>query len=76
VPPTPELLDHLYLEKVRVARQMTPEQRVLASFELTEFVRRGLEDGIRCQFPQAADDEVQRKLCERVATVRRLHEQR
>jgi hypothetical protein len=74
--PTPELLDHLYLEKVRVARQMTPEQRVLASFELTEFVRRGLEDGIRCQFPGAGEDEVQRKLCERVATVRRLHERR
>ncbi len=74
--PTPELLDHLYLEKVRAARQMTPEQRVLAGFELTEFVRRNIADGIRSQFPDAGEDEVLRKLCERIDRVRRLHEQR
>ena len=74
--PTPELLDHLYLQKVEAARQMTPEERVLASFQLTEFVRRGLEDGIRHQFPGASEDEVQRKLRERVASVRTLHERR
>jgi hypothetical protein len=74
--PTPALLDHLYLQKVEAARQMTPEERVLACFELTRFVRRGLEDGIRNQFPHADAEEVQRRLCERVARVRRLHERR
>ena len=74
--PSAELLDHLYRQKVLAARQMTPEERVLACFELTAFVRRGLEDGIRNQFPEASEEEVQRTLCERVARVRRLHEQR
>ncbi len=74
--PTPELLDRLYLQKVQAARQMTPEERVLACFQLTEFVRRGLEDGIRHQFPGACEDEVQRKLRERVSSVRRLDERR
>jgi hypothetical protein len=74
--PTPELLDHLYLEKVRAARQMTPEQRVLAGFELTEFVRRSLEDGIRHEFPLASEDEVQCKLRERVALARQVDERR
>jgi hypothetical protein len=74
--PTPQLLDHLYAEKVRAARQMTPEQRVLAAFELTAFVRRGLEDGIRSQHPDASEEQVQRILCERVAKLKRLHERR
>jgi hypothetical protein len=76
MPPNPELIDRLYRDKVEAARRQTPEERVLASFELTEFVYRTIADGVRDQFPQASDEEVQRLTCERIARVKRLQERR
>lgn len=74
--PSDELLDHLYRQKVLAARAMTPEQRVLASFDLTAFVERGMADGIRNQFPEANEEEVRRKVCERIARLRQLSDRR
>ncbi len=74
--PVGEVLDQLYREKVAAAQRMTPEERVLAAFELTGFVWRGILDGVRDQFPGASEEEVHRLACERVALVKRLHERR
>jgi hypothetical protein len=74
--PNPEVLDQLYREKVAAAKRMTPEERVLAAFELTDFVWRGILGGVRDQFPAANEEEVLRRGCERVALVKRLHERR
>lgn len=76
MPPSPELLDRLYRDKVEAARRQTPEERVLACFELTEFVYRTIADGVRDQFPAEGDEEVQRLACERIARVKRLQERR
>lgn len=52
-----------YLE---VLRRMTPEQRMMKAFELTEMTRRLLRDGLRSTFPQASDDEIQRMYLEQL----------
>lgn len=74
--PTQELFDQLYREKILVARRMTPEERVLGCFELTEFVRQVMTDGVRDQFPEADEEEVQAIVRKRVAIVKRNHERR
>jgi len=66
------LFDELYREKIRQARSMTPEERVLASFNLTDFALNVMAAGVRAQFPDADEDEVQRIVCQRVQRVRRL----
>lgn len=55
---------------------MTPQERVEACFELTAFVRRGMEDGIRHQFPEASEADVQRIFKERVTRIKNLQERR
>lgn len=47
----------LYLETLR---RMTPEQRLLKAFELTEQSRELLRAGIRRRFPDASPQELQR----------------
>jgi hypothetical protein len=76
MPIAPAALDLLYREKVAAARSMTPEQRVLACFELTEFAWCNIQAGVRDRFPAASDAEVRRLACERVASIRKLHERR
>ncbi len=47
----------LYLE---ILRGMTPEQRLLKAFELSEMSHELLRAGIRRRYPDAGPDEVQR----------------
>jgi hypothetical protein len=74
--PDQALLDEIYRQKILAARKMTPEERIRAGFELTAFVRRRLEDGIRNQFPEANEEEVQRILKERVTRIKQTQERR
>ncbi|MEX2174414.1 MAG: hypothetical protein WD872_08630 [Pirellulaceae bacterium] len=76
MPPDKDLLDAIYRDKIRQARQMTGEERVLAMFELTSAALRINADGVRNQFPQASNEEVRGIVCERIARLRRMHERR
>ncbi|MSR56972.1 MAG: hypothetical protein EXS05_04795 [Planctomycetaceae bacterium] len=52
-------------------RQMTGEQRLKIALDLHEFACDISRAGIRRQFPDADDSEVQRLLCERIKLSRR-----
>ena len=74
--PTPELIDQLYRERVRRARQMPPEAKLLAGAELYEDVCGRMRAGIRHQYPDADERRVNEILRERVNRLRRLEEYR
>jgi hypothetical protein len=54
----------LYLETLR---GLTPEQRLLKAFELSELSHDLLRAGIRQRYPDAGPDEVQRIYLERLS---------
>jgi hypothetical protein len=70
--PIVQLADELFLDKVRRARATDPAEKLLDEARLFDFVCRIMSDGIRNQFPQADDEEVQRRLIEQLAIARRL----
>lgn len=70
--PTQELIDALYLDKVRSARQMTPEQKFFAGPRIFERSCRIMLDGLRHENPEADEETLQRLLRDRLALVRRL----
>lgn len=72
--PTKELIDELYREEVERARQMSPEDKLLAGPRLFDWACRITADGIRAQFPDADEQHVQKILCQRVALARRLEQ--
>jgi hypothetical protein len=51
---------------VAALRQMTPEQRLLKAFELGDFSRDLLRDGLRHRFPNATEDELHAIYLERL----------
>ena len=55
--PKPRPNQHLYLEALR---RLTPEQRLLKAFELTELSRELFRAGLRQRFPEADEAELQR----------------
>ena len=61
--PKPRPNHQLYLEALR---RLTPEQRLLKTFELTELTHELLRAGVRQRFPDAGEDEVQRIYLERL----------
>jgi hypothetical protein len=70
--PTPELIESLYRDKVRQAREMTPEDKLLAGPRLFDHVCRIMRDGIRHQYPGADERRVGELLRERLALAARL----
>jgi hypothetical protein len=70
--PTQQLIDELYLDKVRSARQMTPEQKLLAGPRIFERSCRIMLDGLRHENPSADEATLQKLLQERLALIRRL----
>jgi len=52
-----------YLE---ILRSMTPEQRLLKAFELSEFSKSLFIVGLRQRFPNATEDEFRRILLDRL----------
>ena len=61
--PKPRPNHQLYLEALR---RLTPEQRLLKAFELTEFSRELFRAGLRRRFPGAGEAELQRIYLERL----------
>jgi hypothetical protein len=62
--PKPRPNQQLYLQ---VLRGMTPEQRLLKAFELSELSHDLLRAGIRRRYPDAGPDVVQRIYLERLS---------
>jgi hypothetical protein len=74
--PLQELIDSLYLERVRRARQMTPEEKLLGGPQLFDMACRITRAGIRHQFPDADDQQVEKILAQRIALRAQLERRR
>lgn len=51
---------------IEVLRRMTPEQRLLKAFEMSEFARKLFVHGLRKRFPDLSGDEFHKLLLERL----------
>jgi hypothetical protein len=65
--PKPRPNQQVYLEALR---RLTPEQRLLKAFELTDLSRELFRAGLRRRFPEAGEDELQRIYVERLLSCR------
>jgi hypothetical protein len=74
--PTRELIKQLYADKLRQAREMSGEEKLLAGPQLFELGCRVSKDGIRDQFPNADEVEVDRILDKWLSISRRLRNRR
>ena len=45
---------------IQILRNMTPEERLMQAFELTEFARELFREGLRIRFPDMPEDELQK----------------
>jgi hypothetical protein len=61
--PKPRPNHQLYLE---ILRSMTPEQKLLKIFELSEFSKALFTEGLRQRFPNATEEEFHRILFDRL----------
>ncbi len=68
------LIDQLYREEILRARKMTPQERLRATFEITDFALKMMRSSLRHHHPEADDAEILRLGRERIAKVRRLNE--
>lgn len=55
---------------IATLRRMTPEQRLLKAFELSEMTHEALRAGIRMRFPNASEEELHRVYLERLERCR------
>ena len=72
--PSKELVDAIFRDRVRTARAMPPEEKLLAGARLFDRSCRIMADGIRDEFPDADEQRVQEILLERLAMIRRLEQ--
>jgi hypothetical protein len=69
-----DLINALNREEIERARNMPPEEKLLAGPRLFDMACRVMEAGIRNERPDAADDEVLEILRSRVALYRTLEQ--
>lgn len=72
--PTKKSADDLYREKVRQARKMSAEEKFLAGLRMFDEECRFRREGIREQYPEATEEEVEHILRERLAAEREQEE--
>lgn len=70
--PTKELIDDIYRERVRRARRMTPGERLIAGPRLFDDVCAMVKAGIRGQFPEFSEEQVEQEFLRRLSIARRL----
>lgn len=70
--PTPQLIDELFREQVRMARAMPPEEKLLEGPRLFDRSCRIMLVGIRDQYPGVGAAEAMRILIERLDRLERL----
>ena len=64
--------DESFWEEVERARKMTPEQRFMSMLDMIDVVRELRIAGIKHDFPDAKDDEINTILRKRIETVEAL----
>ena len=74
VEPTRKIVDAMFRQRVRSARSMSPEEKLLAGPRLFDRSCRIMADGIRDEYPDADEHRVRRILVERLALIRRLEQ--
>ena len=67
-----ETCDLLWLDKVRQARLMSPEERMLAGPRLFAGVCERMKEGLRDENPGASEEVIHGLLLDRLAVLRRL----
>ena len=72
--PTNELIDALFLDKVRAAREMAPGEKLMLGPILFDVVCRRMVAGIRYQFPDADDTRIHEILLRRLRIARQIEE--
>jgi len=72
--PTRDLADELFRERVRRALQTPPEERLLDGPRLFDLSCRIMADGIRAEYPEADEEQVQKILAQRIKLLRQLEE--
>jgi len=58
---------HIYIE---ILRHMTPEERLVKAFELSDMTHEALRAGLRSRYPMASDTEVHALYLERLERCR------
>jgi len=56
-----------HLHRLRVLRRMTPEQRLVAALELSEWTRALFAEGLRRRFPDLSEQDFQAIFRQRLA---------
>lgn len=70
--PTQELIDELFLDKVRAARRADPVEKFLDGARLFDLVCRVMRDGIRFRNADLSEQQVEQALVEQIRLLRRL----
>jgi hypothetical protein len=68
--------DTIFLDRVRWAGAMSPEEKLLAGARLFELSAKIMAEGIRNEFPEADEHRVHETLLQRLALARRLEQPR
>jgi hypothetical protein len=72
--PTVELIEALHREEVAAARRLTAEQKLSLGGDLFDQVCERMRAGIRAEFPETDERQVERILRLRLAIARRLEQ--
>ena len=68
------MMDAIFREKVRRAREISPSEKLFSGLELFEEVEARMRAGVRQEFPGASEEEVERRLRQRFARLRQIEE--
>ena len=69
-----QLADDIYRRKVKRARQLTVGERIDTAIELFEGAVGLMKDGIRAQFPEFTEEQVEITVKKRLNRIRQLEE--
>ena len=68
------LMDDIFREKVRRARLQSPESKLVAGLDLFEESLVRIRGGVRAQFPDFSDEEIETEVRRRIDRVRQVQE--
>jgi hypothetical protein len=68
------LMDDIFRDKVRRAREQSPESKFVGGLELFEEALVRMRGGIRAQFPHFTPEQVEAELARRINRVRQVQE--
>ena len=66
------MIDELYHEEVRAAREMSPGRKLILGIELFDWACKWMEGGIRLQHPDVDENRVRDLIRERLALAERM----